>query len=861
MDQNCSFVDPASSSICPLFWQHGESREVLREEVAKMAKSGIGSFIVEARPHPDYLSHGWWRDLDILIEAAREHHMGVWIFDDGAYPSGFAAGKIKTLYPEALKVYLKKYQVDAVGPLRGSYMDTGRIPLEETLVCVVAARRADGGEKLDESTLTDITDHMRDGRLYWDVPEGAWRIFFLVRTREGGEERTKDYVNPIDKAAVKKFIDVIYEEHYRHYKEEFGKTIKGFFMDEPRFGNARGHCIRLGNPDIVLPYSEELPRELSREMGQDCMRWLPLLWSGENESCPDVHYAYMNTVSRMFAQAFTDQAGDWCRAHNVALWGHVVEDDGAHARLGYGCGHFFRAMEGFDAAGLDIVCQVWPEYTSGRYHTPFGYISAEFFYWGLAKMASSAAHLDPKKQGAAMCEIFGAYGWQEGLKLMKWLTDHVAVRGVNILVPHAFTPKYGDTDCPPHFYARGCNPQWPYFKVWAEYANRVCGLLAQGVHRASAAVLYHAEAEWGGEYQPFEYPVKALLERQLDCDILPADLLCDTARSRVENGRLVAGKESYQALVIPYARFLPGGLLERVLDMARRGLPVVFLEKLPTRAYWAKDDFLIRALAGQQSVFILKTQELADWMEEHDFYDLRIADGQKLPHLRCLHMQAEDGARYFLVNESKRADVCADIAFRAPFETLNAYDAMADSWLPVEKRGECWHIQLAPYQSLFLMEGEHEVTARPIPAAPAGDTLLLDKGWSISLANAETPVQLQCMHTLANLAQPDLVPRYSGRIRYSVDFSVAVPPKGKRVYLDLGEVYEIAQVKINGKEAGVRICPPYTYDITALVEEQNSLCEEVVNTLAKERGANRFDCSMPQEPTGILGPVRVVIAD
>ena len=40
-----------------------------------------------------------------------------------------------------------------------------------------------------------------------------------------------------------------------------------------------------------------------------------------------------------------------------------------------------------------------------------------------------------------MCEIFGAYGWMEGTKLMKWLVDHMLVRGINWLVPHAFSPK------------------------------------------------------------------------------------------------------------------------------------------------------------------------------------------------------------------------------------------------------------------------------------------------------------------------------------------------------------------------------------------------------------------------------------
>lgn len=844
--------------ICPLFWQHGENREVLRNEVFQMAANGIRSFIVEARPHPDYLSHGWWRDLDILIEAAHEKNMGVWIFDDGAYPTGFAGGKIKALYPEALKIYLKKYQVDAVGPLPGSYLDTGRIPPEESLLCVIAARRTDGGEALDESSLEDITDRMRDGRLYWDIPEGAWRIFFLVRTREGGEERTKDYVNPIDRAAVRKFIDVIYEEHYRRYKDEFGKTIKGFFMDEPRFGNARGHCIRLGDPDIVLPYSEELTAELSRELGEPCLRWLPLLWSRESESCPDVHYAYMNTVSRMFAHAFTGQVGDWCRAHGVALLGHVVEDDGAHARLGYGCGHFFRAMQGFDASGLDIVCQIWPEYTSGRYHTPFGYVSAEFFYWGLAKMASSAAHLDAKKHDRTMCEIFGAYGWQEGLKLMKWLTDHAAVRGVNLLVPHAFTPKEGDTDCPPHFYARGDNPQWPYFKVWAEYANRVCGLLSTGTHRAEAAVLYHAEAEWGGDCQPFEIPVKTLLEHQIDCDVIPADALCDPACTSVRNGRLCVGDESYGVLVIPRSEFLPEPLLQSILGMAKQGLPVVFLEQLPVRPYLTRDTSVIRALQTQDSVFAMRTENLSGWMEHRKFCDLQPV-GQILPHLRCLRMDTDGRALYFLVNESRRACICTEITFRTPYASLAAYDALQDAWFSPEKCGNAWHLELSPYQSVFLLEGRHEPAGLQVPVSFSGDSVMLDSAWDITLASAGTPDRVSSLHTLENLAAPELVPRYSGKIVYSTSFSLAHLREGARVFLDLGDVFETADVSVNGKPAGVRICPPYTYDITGLVSGENTLRVEVVNTLAKERGANRFDGSMPQEPSGLLGPVRVVI--
>jgi hypothetical protein len=45
-----------------------------------------------------------------------------------------------------------------------------------------------------------------------------------------------------------------------------------------------------------------------------------------------------------------------------------------------------------------------------------GEADAEFFNYGLGKMASSLAHLDPKKKGCTMAKVFGTYGWAEGLK-------------------------------------------------------------------------------------------------------------------------------------------------------------------------------------------------------------------------------------------------------------------------------------------------------------------------------------------------------------------------------------------------------------------------------------------------------------
>lgn len=73
-----------------------------------------------------------------------------------------------------------------------------------------------------------------------DVPEGAYNIFVVYLTQKGGEEATKEHLNLLMREDAEVLNREVYEPHYAHYKDEFGKTIQGFFSDEPRFGNAKG---------------------------------------------------------------------------------------------------------------------------------------------------------------------------------------------------------------------------------------------------------------------------------------------------------------------------------------------------------------------------------------------------------------------------------------------------------------------------------------------------------------------------------------------------------------------------------------------------------------------------------------------
>ena len=67
----------------------------------------------------------------------------------------------------------------------------------------------------------------------------------------------------IEYAGKKILLDAVYEPHYARYKDDFGKTLAGFFSDEPGFYNlGEGYAfrnVRIGDP---MPLQYRVPPEL-----------------------------------------------------------------------------------------------------------------------------------------------------------------------------------------------------------------------------------------------------------------------------------------------------------------------------------------------------------------------------------------------------------------------------------------------------------------------------------------------------------------------------------------------------------------------------------------------------------------------
>jgi hypothetical protein len=81
--------------------------------------------------------------------------------------------------------------------------------------------------------------------------------------------------------------------------------------------------------------------------------------------------------------------------------------------------------------------------------------------------------------------------------------------------------------------------------------------------------------------------------------------------------------------------------------------------------------------------------------------------------------------------------------------------------------------------------------------------------------------------------------------------------KSTEVLLDLGDVRTSAEVTVNGRLLGVRLAPPFVFDVTEAVQSGDNEIEiEVLNTLANYMSAGHSKYVYKgQTVSGLLGPV------
>lgn len=844
--------------VLPFLWLKGEAHETITEYLEQIAGADIREVCLESRTHPDYCRDGWWSDLHFIIGECKRLGLKIWLLDDAHFPTGYANGALAGdgADPALKKTVLKHRAVTFVGPQPSTTIKLGNL-MDPTERFVGAAAFDAAGTPLDLALAVEHGDDGAPARLRFDAPAGVTTIELYVTSQKTGFR--DEYINMADGASCRMLIDAVYEPTFEHLGDEFGKTILGFFTDEPGFMNEKGTTLDdastssfIGRSDLALPWSDELARRLHDALGENWLTKLHGLWTREADGA-QVRHAYMDIATQLYRACFDEQIGDWCRTHGVMHIGHVIEDKSCHTRLGQGAGHYFRAVAGQDMAGVDVVInQLAPGIDRGRYSYFHGAWNMEFFTYALAKLGSSAARLDPKKQGRCMAEVFGAFGWHEGLREMKWIADHMLVRGVNWFTPHAFSmAPFPDWDCPPHFYAHGNNPQWPHFGQLMRYMNRMATLLSGGAAARPVAILYHADAEWAGNAMPVERVAAELTRAQIDFDFVPAEAFENEERYEVSiaDGTFAVNGCRYQAFVMPGASFIGAVTARAVGRMMAAGVMALAVDEVPGALYDADGAAELSGLAATPLADVAAALARAGLQT--------VVTDTPQPWLRALRYERAGETYVMLVNEHPRESICCTVSLPQDKCLCGTRLDLLNSTKPVAFDGV---LELAPYEScVVVLEASGAIEPADCTDTSTRATLALDIShpWTVALSPAgsdRTFGEPQKLERLCDLTAEQF-PGVCGTLRYRTSFELA--DDLAHTVIDLGDVYEVATLTLDGQTLGTRICPPYRFATGALTAGAHELAIDVINTL-DHATSDIFALTEPVAPSGVLGPVTLL---
>ena len=381
----------------------------LCRQLEDFAAHGVYGVVLHPRiglpPEMGYLSDSFFHAIETAVRAAERLGMRVILYDEGMYPSGSACG-----------------QVVAANPAYASRgIDLVQDPEPED---TVLARTPAGVlvSRFSRGTIRGIHFGEDDGEP--NAPPSA------------------DLLNP---DAMDLFVHLTHDAYYARLAPWFGRTIIGFFTDEP--------SVLGRNPRTPFAWTPGLEDEFTAAGGD--LAKLTALFSGEE-----------NASTRLYQKLILDKEGDvyyrrlsaWCAGHGVALVGHPHRSDD------------IEVERWFQIPGQDLALRwVAPEKQDAGIDAMMGHCSAD------------AALLMGCRRNANEC--FGACNrdgnpWQLSGGDIKWYLDWLAVRGVNLFIPHAFYysiegPRKQERppDVGPH------SIWWGRYRLWSDYMRRLSALL------------------------------------------------------------------------------------------------------------------------------------------------------------------------------------------------------------------------------------------------------------------------------------------------------------------------------------------------------------------------------------------------
>jgi len=845
------------------YWWFGGAvtRDELARELKGMKEQGLAGVEIQStydalpavpsHQPVTYASPEWADRVAICIQEAAKLDMKVDLTPGSGWPYGGT-----WVNDEYAGQSLGSETIPVTGP---GLREAAFQPLGPVVAVTLARASADDPTAPAVEPAQVVTDRVQsNGQISVSVPEGEWLLTcFWAKLggfgphKRANKRETGPVLDHMSAAAMDFHLDHCVQPVLDRVGNCVGDTFESLFIDS----------WELGRPT----WTTDFLQQFRARRGYDLIPYLPVIARYDKDDSPNTNaviaqilWDYDQTLRDLAAENCYGELTRWCHQHGLKSRSQ------AHG----------SPTDWVDSYGVSDI----PEFEVFENKRPG------------AVEAPNAAHVYSHQ--VVSCESFTwlTEHWRMTLADMRRMTDTIFVCGANQLVFHGYSYSPPEAGFPGWDFYASCeidhnNTFWPYIRPLTDYISRNSVLLRSG--RPVVDVCVYGTNE-------------NLLGPSLLSDRVTDRVLCQLAK--MDEDRLAIGFGSYRLLIID-SPVMPLKTLGRIQSLVRSGLTLIAVSppsEVPTfKNHDAQTTKLRRIVAGllpdktsaaprkvgKGTTYLVARQDIASVLENLGVQP-QLKEATDKPQTRWLHRQGAGYDLFLLNNPSKENTIRQTFSFRAKgcLEIWNAHTGKIEPF-PHRVDGDrvVADIEIGPQMSRLVMI-RRDKTAGGSASVPTTDQ---------SIAVIEEPWQVQFRHidgrqpfekdfpSLIDWTGMDDLKFFAGTAIYRTQIDLPSVPRGN-MFLDLGQVCDLASVSINGKPAGIVFESPFRVDVTGLLHTgKNAIEVKIANRTengipaagAAWKGEGKwpgyffvnkeykdYDPTNAQvHPSGLLGPVQLFL--
>jgi hypothetical protein len=732
-------------------------------------------------------------------------------------------------------------------------------------------------EVVAKSDVIDLTAKMHaDGTLDWTPPAGQWVVIRFgysllgVTNHPATKEATGLEVDKFNSRYVKNYMNA--------YLDSYKETVGAGMMGKKGIRYEITDSWEAGSQN----WTDDMLAQFRTRRGYDPHPWLPVL-AGRVVQSSMASDQFLWDFRKTIADLIADE-------HYGQIEASLKERGMGHYGESHESGRVMVA-DGMELKKLDDIpmSAMWVQ-KPGVNKPMYGYNADD-------RESASVAHIYGQNIAAAesltSCNTSTAWAWSPAT--LKPTADQEFLNGINRIVIHesahqALVGKVPGITLGPCGQWFNRNDTWAeQANVWTKYLARNSFLLQQG--RFVADILY-----FYGE----DTNVTILFEKRApdlptgyDFDYINADGLIHELNAA--NG-LITTKTGmkYQILALdPYSRHMSLPVLRALYALVQQGAVVAGpkpvgdpsladnmteFDKLNNELFG--DGTGVQAVgkgkvfAGQNAAAALQALNSTP-----DFaYSKQPDDSQII----FVHRKIADGDIYFLDNRSDH-DAEVETSFRVTGKAPELWYSETGQVTPVSYAISDGRttvpLHFEPWGTVFVMfRKPTQVKSKVVPKSVETTLTTIDGSWDLTFQpdrGAPASVKLDKLISWSDSTDTG-VKYFSGTGTY-VKTIVASPDwftPGAKIWIDLGDVKNLAEVSVNGKSLGVVWHAPYRIEVTGILKPgPNKVTVKVINAWVNRLIGDQqpdarvkytfatikpYSATSALQASGLLGPVTVV---